>query len=276
MNDDLDLDGRVALITGASAGIGAALARSLGRRGCKLVLCARRTERLESLAAELAALRVAALPVAADVTQDGDLERAVEAGRRAYGGIDIAVANAGFGVTGPLAELSLVDFRRQLETNLFGVLRTFHAAKDDLLARRGRFVAIGSASGYLATPGTGAYSASKFALRAFVDVLRPELRPRGVSVTHVIPGFIESEIRKVDNRGAYRQERKDPVPGFLIMKAADAAEEIADAVAACKAECVLTYHGALAKFIGQHLPWLVDAALRLSGRGWRDPGQGGA
>src|SRR6185295_3575311 len=110
--------GKVALITGASAGIGAALARELARDGADLVLAARREDRLRDLAREIEATGRNAIVVGCDVTRDGDLERAVAAAVERYGRLDIAIANAGFGVAGPVEGLKLDDFRRQLETNV--------------------------------------------------------------------------------------------------------------------------------------------------------------
>src|SRR5690348_15112144 len=113
-------DGQVVLITGASAGIGAALAREFAREGAHLVLVARRVERIEALAAELTATGRRSVAVAGDVTRDGDLEQAVELARREFGRLDVAVANAGILVRGRLVTLTLEDYRRQMETNIFG------------------------------------------------------------------------------------------------------------------------------------------------------------
>lgn len=251
------------LITGASAGIGAALARELGKRGSRLALLARRVDRLEALADELRQAGVRVTVAAADVARDGDLELAVEKAHAQLGPIDITVANAGFGVTGPLSRLTLDDHRRQLETNLFGVLRTHIATRGDLMARRGRLAVIGSVSGYLALPGTGAYNISKFAVRAFCDTLRDEVHADGVSVTHIIPGFIETEIRHLDSHGVYSEEHKDPVPRWLQMSAAEAATEIADAIELRQAERILTRHGQLGVLVGRHVPGVISAASRL-------------
>jgi short-subunit dehydrogenase len=265
------ISGKVALITGASAGIGAALAREFAARGCSLVLTARRSDRLEELAAELRQGGTKVLVARADVTQDGELEAVVSEARQQLGGVDIVVANAGFGVMGKLHELAVDDVRRQLETNLFGVLRTLTATRDELLARRGRFAIVGSISGYLCSPGVGAYSMSKFALRAYADVLRQELRPLGVSVTHLIPGFIESEIRQVDNRGTFHEQARDPVPKWIQMPTAKAARQMVDAVAARCAARVITGHGKVLMLLGRHAQWLVDLLVRFGVGAHRGP-----
>src|SRR5688500_253351 len=110
--------GKVALITGASAGIGEALARELARDGADLGLAALRQHRVRGLAREIEATGRTAIVVGCDVTRDGDLERAVAAAVARYGRLDVAIANAGFGVAGRVEELTLDDFRRQLETNV--------------------------------------------------------------------------------------------------------------------------------------------------------------
>src|SRR5262245_31077596 len=170
---------RVVLVTGASSGIGAGLARQFAREGADLVLTARRVPRLEDLATEIRALGRRALVVACDVTQDGALERAVGQAIEAFGRLDVAVANAGFGVVGPFERLTLDDYRRQFETNVFGVLRTAGATLPALRRSRGTLVIIGSVSGHVSTAGASAYGMSKAAVRAFATALRAEVRGAG-------------------------------------------------------------------------------------------------
>jgi len=262
--------GHVVFITGASSGIGAALAREFARAGADVALTARRVERLEPLAAELVAAGRRALVASADVTVDGDLERAVARTRAALGPIDVAVANAGFGVTGPVESLTLEDYRTQFETNVFGVLRTVYAALEDLKKTRGRLVIMGSVSGHVAVPGGSAYAMSKFAVRAFAESLGHELVPHGVTVTLVSPGFVESEIRQVDNRGVWHPEPREPSPRRLVMPTARAARQIVRAVARRRRETVVTGHGKVAVFLQRHAPWLVAWGIRrfaIRGRG---------
>ncbi|XXY20216.1 SDR family oxidoreductase [Sorangium sp. So ce216] len=261
------LAGKVVLITGASSGIGEALAREVARRGGRLVLAARRTERLEALAAELGASGGEAVATPCDVTRDGDVEGAVEKARAAFGRLDIAIANAGFGVAGRVEELSLDDFRRQFETNVFGALRTVKAALPELKRSRGGVALMGSASGYIAFPTMAAYSMSKFAVRALAETLRGELHAEGVAVTHIAPGFVASEIRRIDNAGKLRDGAREPVPPWLIMPTPKAARQIMDAIVARRAEAVITGHAKLGVSLSRHAPGLVNAALsRLARR----------
>ena len=253
------------MITGASSGIGAGLAREFASRGADLILVARRGDRLTALATELARGGRRALAVTADVTVDGDLDAAVGWARAAVGRLDVVVANAGFGVVGAVERLTLDDYRRQFETNIFGVLRTVHATLADLKASRGRLVIIGSVAGYVATPGSSPYSMSKFAVRALAEALGHELAPSGVSVTLVSPGYVDSEIRRVDNAGRLQASAREPVPTWLLVPTARAARQIVRAIARRRREVVITGHGKLAVFMQRHAPWLVARFVRALG-----------
>lgn len=248
---------KVVLITGASAGIGAGLAREYARRGAWLVLLARRQERLEVLAEELRAMGSLVLPLGGDVTRDGEVEAAVEEAVKAFGRLDVAVANAGFGVTGRVERLTLDDFRRQFETNVFGVLRTVHAALPALRDSRGTLAIMGSVSGHLASPGAAPYCMSKFAVRALAESLRGELRPAGVAVVLLSPGFVDSDIRRTNNQGRVKEDAPDPVPAWLRMDTARACRIMLRAIERRRPEVVVTTHGKLAVFCSRHLPRLT-------------------
>jgi uncharacterized protein len=265
--------GSVVFITGASSGIGAALSLEFAREGADVVLAARRRDRLESVAAGIGAIGRRAVVAPCDVTREGDLERAAAAGRAAFGKLDVVVANAGFGVTGVLERLSLDDYRRQLETNAFGVLRTVYATLDDLKKSRGRLVVIGSVSGYIALAGSSPYSMSKFAVRALADSLGHELAEHGVSVTLISPGFVESEIRQVDNRGILRTEKPAPrIPAPMVMATPTAARKIVGAVARRRREVVITALGKVSVFLHRHAPGLLAQLIRrFAIKGRREP-----
>jgi short-subunit dehydrogenase len=265
--------GSVVFITGASSGIGAALSLEFAREGADVVLAARRRDRLESVAAGIGAIGRRAVVAPCDVTREGDLERAAAAGRAAFGKLDVVVANAGFGVTGVLERLSLDDYRRQLETNVFGVLRTVYATLDDLKKSRGRLVVIGSVSGYIALAGSSPYSMSKFAVRALADSLGHELAEHGVSVTLISPGFVESEIRQVDNRGILRTEKPAPrIPAPMVMATPTAARKIVGAVARRRREVVITALGKVSVFLHRHAPGLLAQIIRrFAIKGRREP-----
>ena len=258
--------GRVALITGASSGIGAAVAREFARQGAELVLAARRLPRLRELADELRATGRQALAVSCDVTEDGAVERAVRQALDAFGRLDIAVANAGFGVIDPFERLALDDYRRQFETNVFGVLRTAAAALPALRIARGTLVIIGSVSGHVPTPGASAYAMSKAAVRALAESLRPELLAEGVGVVLVSPGFVESEIRRVNNQGVYHPDAPDVVPRWLVVPARRAARGIVRAVARRRREVIITGHGKALVWLARHLPSVLAFAIERGAR----------
>jgi len=264
--------GRVVFITGASSGIGAALARRFAAERADVVLAARRMGRLQALARDLEAGGTRALAVACDVTRDEHMERAAARARETFGRIDVVVANAGFGVVGPIERLTIDDYRRQFETNVFGVLRTIYATLDDLARTRGRLVLIGSVMGHLSMPGASPYAMSKWAVRALAKALVHELRPRGIAVVHISPGAVVSELRQVDNHGVLRTDVDDPLPRWLRMPTDRAARQIVDAVAGRRSERVITRLGKLAVAVEHHAPPLLSLAIRaLGARSRREP-----
>ncbi|MBM4398120.1 MAG: SDR family oxidoreductase [Deltaproteobacteria bacterium] len=265
--------GKVVLITGASSGIGEALAREFAREGASLVLAARREDRLRALADDLSKTGTRSVVVACDVTRDGDVDKAVAAGREAFSRIDVAIANAGFGVAGRFERLALDDYRRQFETNVFGVLRTAWAALPSLKETRGALVLVSSVAGYIAAPATSAYSMSKFAVRAFAKAVSAELEPAGVAVVLVNPGFVDSEIRKVDNQGRLHPDAKDSVPAWLRVPAPAAARQIVRAVACRRREAVITGHGKLLVAAERLIPGMMAWAVRRTGAKRKDPGR---
>jgi short-subunit dehydrogenase len=261
---------KVVLITGASSGIGEELARQIAQAGAKIALAARRKEVLESLAQRIAAGgQEEPLALECDVTQDGDLERAVAETVQRWGKLDAVIANAGFGIVGPLRQLSLEDYRRQFETNVFGVLRTILAALPEIEKSKGNIVLIGSVAGWAASPGASPYAMSKFAVRALANSITPELRLTGVKVTLISPGFVASDIRRVDNQGQLHPRAKDPVPAWLIMPTSKAARQILQAVAHGKREAIITGHGKILVALERFFPWITRAVGRkmAAGRG---------
>jgi short-subunit dehydrogenase len=256
--------GKVVLITGASSGIGKELAMQLARAGAKLTLAARRRDQLEAVAQTIASLSgtgtsVASCVVTCDVARDGDLERSIAETIRQFGRLDVVFANAGFGVVGGFKKLSIEDYRRQFETNIFGVLRTIYAALPELEKSRGNLAVIGSVSGWVATSGASPYCMSKFAVRALANSITPELRRAGVTLTLISPGFVVSDIRRVDNRGTLHPQAPDPVPAWIQMSTDKAVRQILHAVARGKKEQIVTFFGKLFVAFERFFPWLNRA-----------------
>jgi short-subunit dehydrogenase len=252
------------LITGASSGIGEELAYQLAHSGARLTLAARRQNELARVAQEIASRgNTTPLTVICDVARDGDVDRAVADAVRQHGRLDVVFANAGFGVVGPFQKLSLDDYHRQFETNVFGVLRTLYAALPELEKTRGNFAIVGSVSGWVASPGASPYAMSKFAVRALANSITPELRAAGVKLTLLSPGFIVSNIRRVDNRGNLHVRAADPVPAWIQMSTERCARQMLEAVAHGRRERIITGHGKLFVALERFWPWLNRA---FSGR----------
>lgn len=249
--------GSSVFITGASSGIGEALARAFALEGARLALAARRLERLESVRQELMPAAAEVLAVPCDVTSRPSLDAAVAQTAEAFGGIDVAVANAGFGVTGFFQDLSTADFRRQFETNVFGLLDTVYAVLPHVRASKGRLALISSVSGRVGSPGSSPYVASKFAVTGLAASIYYDLRADGVSVTCIEPGFVESKIRMTDNAGRFHEDWNDPVPPWLVVPRDRAARAIVSAIYKRKPEAVITGHGKLAVWSARHFPRTV-------------------
>jgi short-subunit dehydrogenase len=192
----------VVIITGASSGIGEACARRLARAGAKLVLAARRTERLTALCAELDPAATRTLVVACDVTVDTDRRALVEAALKRFGRIDTLVNNAGYGQRGPVERVPVEAIRRNFETNVFSLVALTQLVAPLLRAQgHGRILNIGSVAGRIARPMSSIYDSTKHALEGLTDGLRGELKPFGVQVILVRPGFIKTEFGQVANAG---------------------------------------------------------------------------
>jgi len=259
------------LITGASSGIGAGLAREFSRRGFGVALVARRVAELEALATELRTAGGRASAHGGDVTKDGDVARviAVLASRGIKPGI--VVANAGFGIVGNAQKLTLDDYRRQFATNIEGVLRTFQESIGALREAGGRFVIMGSVTGYVSIAGGSPYAMSKFAVRAFAEALHGDLKNTGMRVTLITPGYVESDIRRTDNRGGVHPDVKDPIPAWLVMPTAQAARIMVRGILRGRREVIVTFHARLIVFFARHFPRLTRYVLVRNVRARPEP-----
>ncbi len=258
-------DGLVTWITGAGSGIGKALALELASRGSIVAVSGRRAGYLEEVAREIEAQGGRALAVPCDVTEEVELEHAVMRIVEELGRLDVAIANAGFSVSGAIRSLSAEDWRRQLDTNVVGAALTAKFAIPALEKTKGRMVLVGSVAAFTPSPRVGAYSASKAALRSMGQTLDIELHGTGVSVTLIHPGFVESEIAQVDNQGRFDASRADKRPKNLMWPADRAARVCANAIHARKHEFVFTGHGKIGAFLGQHTPGVLRFAMTRAG-----------
>ncbi|GAA1353404.1 SDR family NAD(P)-dependent oxidoreductase [Saccharothrix algeriensis] len=225
-----NLEGKVALVTGASSGIGEATAVALGRAGASVVVAARRVERLAALEERLAAEGVKALAVELDVTDEAACRRAVERAVEAFGALDVLVNNAGVMLLGEIEGADTTDWTRMVSTNVLGPLFLTHAALPHLLDRRGSVVQVSSTAGRVARGGAGVYNATKFALNAFSEALRQEVTGRGVRVIVVEPGVVETELREHITDARARESIEGRIAGMRQLTPEDVAEAVRYAV----------------------------------------------
>ena len=207
----MNLGGRTALVTGASGGLGQAIARALARRGADLVLTARRTELIEALASE-----TRGRAISCDLADRAALERLVEEA----GPVDVLVANAALPASGRIGSFSVEEIDRAIDVNLRAPMVLARLMCEGMAERGGgHIVFVSSLSGKAGAAGSSVYSATKFGLRGFAQSLREDLRPRGVGVSTVFPGFIR-EAGMFHESGA-------KLPGYVGTKKP---EDVADAV----------------------------------------------
>ena len=236
-------DNQVVWITGGGSGIGLACAVEFARQGARVAVSGRRLEKLQAAVDAVKSVGGEALAVACDVHDEAACREAVAEIVKTWGRLDLAMANAGFAVAGWASNLELADWRRQFETNVFGLLNTVYAALPEIEKQRGRLVLVGSVASYLAPPKMAAYAATKAAVRAIGEGLSYDLARSGISVTTVCPGYVESEIQQVDNAGNFAAER--PVKKNRLMWPADrAARAIVKAAHARKVVAPITGHAA--------------------------------
>jgi len=190
------LDGRIALVTGASSGIGEATAIALAESGAKVAIAARRKDRLQALAARLAPLGAEPLVLEADLLDEHVAQRIVADTERHFGKLDILVNNAGVMYLEPVAEADLGRWRRMLELNVLSLIASTQAALAGMRSRRdGHIVNVSSTAGRIANPNAAAYSATKFGVVAFSEALRREVYADNIRVSVIEPGIVQTELR---------------------------------------------------------------------------------
>ncbi|MCA1686052.1 MAG: SDR family NAD(P)-dependent oxidoreductase [Planctomycetia bacterium] len=192
---DVAFAGRTAVITGASSGIGRALALVLASRGCRVGLMARRRGALDEVAAAVRSAGGVAAVAAADVGDRSQVRDAVSELTGSIGPVDLLIANAGVGVPTTLEPINVGDVEDALRVNVLGVVYAIDAVLPGMLARgSGHLAAVSSLAGYRGLPGESAYCASKAAVNAYMEGLRVQLRGRGVDVTTICPGFVRTPM----------------------------------------------------------------------------------
>ncbi len=252
------LEGKVVIITGASSGIGAAAAPMFAHEGCKLVLAARRLDRLEQLAEQIRAAGGQAIPVAMDVSRPDQIDAMVKATLDAYGRIDILFNNAGFGRLDWLENLDPVnDIQSQLTVDLIGVILVARAVLPHMYAQQsGHIINMASVAGWIAPPLYSVYSAGKFGVRGFSEALRREALPKGVRVSVIYPGSVRTEFSL--HIGQSAAKRRFKTPPSLVLTAEDVARSVVRLAKHPRREVITPWFMFVAKFLNSHFNGISD------------------
>jgi len=257
------LKDNVVIITGASKGIGAELARQMAAKGARLALAARDREGLERVAAECVALGAKAEAIVTDVSVEDDCRRLVDRTVAAYGRIDTLVNNAGATMWARFEDIGdMAILERIMKVNYLGAVYCTHHALPHLKATRGRLVGVSSLAGRTGVPTRTGYAASKHAMMGFFDSLRIELADAGVTVTMICPGFVSTGIRENATGPDGRPIQVSPVKEGEVMGVEECARMTLKAIEARRRELVMTARGRIGLFLKLVAPGLVDRIAR--------------
>ncbi len=225
------LDGKVALVTGASSGIGEATALALAEEGAAVAISARRADRLEDLAKRIEAKGGRVKALVADVAQEDQAREMVVAANAAFGRIDILVNNAGVMLLGPIANADTEDWRRMIHTNVLGLMYATHAALPMMRAQgTGHIVNVSSVAGRTARAGAGVYNASKWGVGAFSESLRQEVYKDKIRVTIIEPGAVATELTQHITHPEAKKQIEEFVQAMIPLESEDIAAAILYAV----------------------------------------------
>jgi short-subunit dehydrogenase len=253
-----------AVITGASSGMGEQLTYQLGKKGYNVIGLARRETKLATVKASYLALNPNGLftAITCDVTDTEALKKAHDLILSKCPQIDLLILNAGFGVAELFERLTVEDFRRQFEINVFSVISMLQLFLPNLISSKGHIVLMGSVLSHLSLPGTAPYSMSKYAIKALAEALYIEMKQHRVSVTLISPGFVKTEILKVNNLGQFHENKKITAPDFYMMSAKKASQKIVRAIMQNKRHATISNHGKVSIWLNKLMPVFV----RLIGR----------
>lgn len=254
------LKDKVVIITGASSGFGEQAAWLFSQEGCKVVLAARRLERLELLAGEIRAGGGDVLPVETDITQHDQVQAMVRSTVDTYGRIDILFNNAGFGRLDWLEALDPKrDIQGQIAVDLLGVIWTAHAVLPQMYRQRsGHIINMASIAGWAAPPLYTVYAAAKFGVRGFTEALRREASPLGVYVSAIYPGSSRTDFQK--HIGENKAKKRFTTPEWLQVTPEEVARGVVDLVKRPRRSLYLPRIMGLSVFINSHFPGISDRA----------------
>lgn len=245
---------KVVLITGASSGIGLALAKGALRQGAFVAACARNKEKLQTSLGTHENL----LLLAADVSKEDDCKAFIEAAAAKWGRVDVLINNAGMSMRALFEEVKLDVLRELMDVNFWGAVCCTKYALPYIRKQKGVIVGVSSIAGYRGLPARTGYSASKFALQGFLESLRTELLHTGTHVMWVSPGFTASNIRNVALSADGTRQGETPLAEDKLMSAENCAHIILDAVVKRKRTVVMTGQGRLTVLLNKLLPGFTD------------------
>lgn len=254
---------QVVIVTGASSGIGKSLALQLADQGARVVLAARRLDRLEQIAAECRTLGGKTLAIKTDVANELQCKGLVEQTIQKFGRLDMLINNAGFAMVSLFEELPNLDlFKRTVDVNFYGNVYPTYYALAHIKQSQGRIVSIASIGGKLAVPGNSPYVASKFAINGFYDSLRMELTQAGVSITVIYPSWVVTEFHEsmLDKDGNQRGKEGRKIYTNRMMTAEQCAQVVLKSAARRKRE-VLMGSAPLALWMKLIMPGLLDRII---------------
>ncbi len=249
---------RVVVITGASSGIGKALAKVYAEEGTALVLGARSIEKLEAVADELNPKSAGVSVIQTDVSKEEDCKNLIQAALDIYGRIDVLINNAGISMRAIFEEVDLSVLKSLMGVNFWGTVYCTKYAMPALLQSKGSVVGVSSIAGYKGLPGRTGYSASKFAIHGFLETVRIENLKKGLHVMIACPGFTSSNIRNTALAKDGSQQGETPRDEDKMMSAEEVAQHIKKAVKKRKRTLVLTGQGKLTVLLNKFFPKLVD------------------
>lgn len=249
---------KVIIITGASSGIGKELALNCGKEKAKLIISSRSIDKLNELAEKLSGEGVAVLPVKADVSVESDCRYLIEQAVQNFGRIDVLINNAGISMRALFEKVELDVLRQLMNTNFWGTVYCTKFALPYLLESKGSLVGVSSVAGYKGLPGRTGYSASKFAMHGFLEVIRIENLKKGLHVLVACPGFTSSNIRKVALSWDGSSQGETPLDESKLMPADRVASLIIKAIRKKKRSLVLTSQGKMTVLLNKFFPSLMD------------------
>jgi short-subunit dehydrogenase len=249
---------KVVIITGGSSGIGKALAETFGSKGSKILITGRNADELQKTVHELQHKGITIAGFQSDVSKEEDNKLMAEAAIKTYGRIDILINNAGISMRALFEDVDLAVVKKVMDINFYGVIYATKYCLPEIKRNKGSVVGISSVAGYRGLPGRTGYSASKFALNGFLEVLRTEHLKTGVHVLTACPGFTASNIRKSSLTKNGTSQGESPRDEGKMMTAEECAFHIYNAVVKRKRDLILTSQGKLAVFLNKWLPGLAD------------------